>query len=81
MGPRAGRVAEMTRNDALEIVADEAATLVDAVSHDNNGSMVAGIWTGGNGGLLSRETIAVSDRLRLALDLLRQFPEDPGLSP
>lgn len=46
----------------------KAKALVDAVSHDDNGSMIAGKWIGGNGGMLSRETIKAADALRLELD-------------
>lgn len=46
----------------------KAKTLVDAVSHDNNGSMVAGRYVGGNGGLYSTETIKTADALCLELD-------------
>lgn len=62
----------MTRTEALEIVATEAKKLVDAVTHDDSGSMVAGQWVGGDGGLLTRETLLQNDRVRLALDGLKQ---------
>lgn len=41
--------------------------LIDAIDFDNNGSMVAGHWVGGNGGQISRETIRAADRVRRAL--------------
>lgn len=41
--------------------------LIDAIDFDNNGSMVAGQWVGGNGGQISRETTRAVDRLRRAL--------------
>lgn len=47
---------------------DKAKALVDSVSHDNNGSIVAGRYMGGNGGLVSRETIAAADALRAELE-------------
>lgn len=45
-----------------------AQKLVDCVSHDDNGAMVGQQWVGGNGGLLSRETIIAADSLRRAID-------------
>ena len=42
--------------------------LVKAVNHDDNGSMVAGRWVGGNGGMLSRDTLTAADELRLELE-------------
>lgn len=41
--------------------------VIDAVQKDDSGSLVAGIWMGGGGGLLSRETIRATDALRLKL--------------
>ncbi len=41
--------------------------LVDAVAFDDCGRIIGGQLVGGNGGLLSRETIKAADRLRLAL--------------
>lgn len=41
--------------------------LINAVDFDNNGAMVAHEWRGGNGGLISRETIRAVDALRRAL--------------
>lgn len=63
----------MTRTEALELIAREARALSDAVSHDDNGSMIGQQWVGGNGGLLSRETIKAADRVRLALAQLDHF--------
>lgn len=51
-----------------EQVITEARALVAAVTHDDSGQLIGTIWTGGNGGLLSRETLRVADALRLALD-------------
>ncbi len=62
----------MTELEALRIVATEAKKLVDAVTGDDSGSMVAGQWVGGHGGLLTRETLLQNDRVRLALDALKQ---------
>jgi len=44
-----------------------ARALLEAVEHDNNGSVVGGQYVGGNGGLLSRETIITGDALRRVL--------------
>ena len=45
----------------------KAKNLVDAVSSDDTGKLVGGQWMAGNGGLLSRATIAAADALRLEL--------------
>lgn len=42
----------------------KAKALVDAVQRDDTGSMVGNQWRGGNGGLLSRETLVAADDLR-----------------
>lgn len=47
-----------------ETLISAAKALVDAVSFDDSGAMVAGQWKGGNGGLLSRETLKAADTLR-----------------
>jgi hypothetical protein len=54
------------RDKQVALVA-KAKKLVDAVSFDNNGSMVAGRWMGGHGGLCSVETMRAADELRLEL--------------
>ncbi|SHE66301.1 hypothetical protein SAMN02745157_0660 [Kaistia soli DSM 19436] len=41
-----------------------ARALLDAITNDDSGQM----GRGGNGGLISRETIRTADELRLALD-------------
>lgn len=50
--------------------------LIDAIDFDNNGSMVAGQWVGGHGGLISRETIRAVDRLRRALAESEVMPSE-----
>ncbi len=45
----------------------KAKALVDAVTQDDSGTLVAGTWVGGNGGLLSRDTIKAADELRKEL--------------
>ncbi|WP_116654842.1 hypothetical protein [Pelagibacterium sediminicola] len=49
-------------------LAIKARALLDAVDFDNNGKMVAGVYRGGNGGLISRETIIAADELRKVLE-------------
>ncbi|MER8959324.1 hypothetical protein [Mesorhizobium sp. M0701] len=46
--------------------------LVDAINFDDNGAMVGGKWMGGNGGLLSRETLQKADAVRRALNALAE---------
>ena len=57
---------------ALDQIRREARALVDAVTDDDSGAMVAGQWTGGHGGLLSRATISKADALRRSLAALDQ---------
>lgn len=42
----------------------KAKALVDQIQLDDTGMMVGQTWVGGNGGLLSRETIVMADALR-----------------
>ena len=44
-----------------------AKALVAAVDFDMNGMMIGKVYQGGNGGLISRETIQKSDELRRAI--------------
>lgn len=55
-------------SDATSHIIDAAQKLVDAVSFDNNGEM----GRGGNGGLISRETMRAADELRLELYRFRR---------
>ena len=52
--------------DTIEII-QKAEALMKRVDFDNNGAMVAGKFVGGNGGLISRETIKAADELRRVL--------------
>lgn len=45
-----------------------ARDLVEAVSFDDSGAIVGGQYQGGNGGLISRETIRKADALRRLLE-------------
>lgn len=45
-----------------------AKALLDAVTFDDCGMMIAGKFQGGNGGLISRETIQKADALRRVLN-------------
>jgi hypothetical protein len=53
--------------------------LVDAVTMDDSGMMVGTIWQGGNGGLLSNDTIKAADRLRRALAVHAGQPKSAAL--
>lgn len=48
----------------LAVAAQE---LVDSITFDDCGAMVGGKWQGGNGGLISRETITKTDAVRRAI--------------
>lgn len=58
---------EQHYQDAEIAAVTKARILMEAVDFDNNGAMVAGQLVGGNGGLLSRDTIKAADELRKAL--------------
>lgn len=51
-----------------EEVIERARMLLERVLFDERGTMVAGKNVGGNGGLLSRETIIAAEQLHRALD-------------
>ncbi len=61
----------MSTNDAI---VKGAAELIDAISFDDSGLN----GRGGNGGLISRETIRKSDELRM---LLHRFENEATLKP
>lgn len=66
---------QMTEKEAGEIIGElirTAREVVDALSFDENGAMIAGKWMGGNGGLISRETATKADALRRALSKLEE---------
>jgi len=62
----------MTRAGEVEFVISSARALVAAVVQDDCGQMIGTQWVGGNGGLLSRETLRAADQLRLAFDAYDQ---------
>lgn len=66
--------------EIIEIIG-KARAVVDHITFDECGSMVGGHWQGGNGGLLSRETLRQVEVLRHALDALgldaRPSPQRP----
>lgn len=54
-----------------------AQALVDRIAHDDSGAIVGQHFQGGNGGMLSRETLLVADALRRELAALgAQHPHD-----
>ena len=60
-----------TRDDLLATLVIDAKALVDAVQLDDTGQMVGQMWVGGNGGMLSRETIREADKVRRLLLALK----------
>jgi hypothetical protein len=54
-----------------ETVLKAADDLIAAIQRDDTGTMVGKSWVGVNGGMLSRDTLAAADRLRMALDAVR----------
>lgn len=55
--------------------------VIAAVDFDNNGAMIAGQFKGGNGGLLSIETIRAVDQLRLAVNTWKAQQPTPDELP
>lgn len=58
-----------------ELITAAATALLASVDFDNNGMMVAGVYRGGNGGLISRETTKAADDLRRVLEARKAFEE------
>jgi len=54
----------------LEAFVAETRDLIEKVTFDESGKMVAGLWVGGNGGLLQRETLHATDVLRRRLETI-----------
>ncbi|MET3925587.1 hypothetical protein [Devosia sp. 2618] len=61
-------------HDAKDQVITRARTLLDAVTYDSDGIMIGHQRQGGNGGLLSRDSLKAADQLRKALDALDSTP-------
>ena len=56
--------------DAAAIVIARARALLACVTYDSDGIMIGHQRQGGNGGLLSTDSIKAADQLRLALEAL-----------
>ena len=54
----------MSRDAVLSRLVKQAERVIEAVTNDDSGRLVANQWVGGNGGLLSRDTIREVDKLR-----------------
>lgn len=52
---------------SVERLVNANIALLAALSFDDNGVMLGNKWVGGNGGLISSETITCADALRRAL--------------
>lgn len=53
--------------EACARIARQARVVVDAIQEDECGALVAGQYAGGNGGLISRATLAKVEKLRQLL--------------
>lgn len=60
--------------DLRDLAIAKARALLDCVTFDSDGVMVGTRRQGGNGGLLSSQSIRAADELRRALDTLEQAP-------
>ena len=65
----------------MSTVTIKAKALLDAVDFDQHGRIVAGKYVGGNGGLISRETMEAADALRKVLVGGEQSPAFDGSNP
>lgn len=64
----------------IDNIIDLAKELVTQVENDDTGGVVGQFFRGGNGGLLSNDTIRAADRLRAALHRLEGHrPDDPDV--
>lgn len=57
-------------SDAKDTVIAKARELLATVTYDSDGIMIGNQRQGGNGGLLSIDSIKAADQLRLALEAL-----------
>ena len=69
---------KLTEAPFVERLLSASQDVVDAISFDDNGAMIGGKWQGGNGGLLSRETISKADELRRAINAGRAALSQEG---
>lgn len=56
----------------------DSQAVVDAVTMDDSGMLVGTMWQGGNGGMLSRETLKAVDRLRLTISVVKAAAAQPS---
>jgi hypothetical protein len=56
----------------LDDLIAKARELVDAVNYDESGTQVGLVYMGGNGGMLSRETLKIADELSVILDAFEE---------
>ncbi|WP_217577362.1 hypothetical protein [Mesorhizobium sp. GbtcB19] len=54
-------------DEAVARLISAAKALAESVSFDDSGRMIGGKWHGGNGGLISRDTITKADAVRRAI--------------
>ena len=57
----------------LQAFVAETRDLVEKVTFDESGRLIAGQWVGGNGGLLHRDTLIAADVLRRRLQTITDF--------
>lgn len=67
------RLLHMAGGDVLAQLVDRSKDLAAAVQFDDTGAMVAGHLQGGNGGLLSRETIHKAGLVQLTLNDIKKL--------
>jgi hypothetical protein len=65
-------------SDDLASILKAGKVLVDAVSFDDCGALIGGRFMGGNGGLISRQTIEKADALRRIISDIEGRQNDAG---
>lgn len=63
---------ELTTVELIKRLVNAAEELLKSLQFDDQGMMVGGQWRGGNGGLISGETIKTADALRRAIHAIRR---------
>jgi hypothetical protein len=61
----------MSEAEKLASLIADAQVVVDSVTMDDSGQLIGQIWMGGNGGLLSNDTIKAVDKLRSTIRAIK----------
>lgn len=59
--------------ERVRIALKQARELVECIRADNNGRIIAGIYMGGNGGLVSKESTEQAELVARELDMIDEL--------